>query len=666
MQTEPLDNVSIFKSLFESGENSEAFQQKIADFFPAIIYVYDTDQKKLRFVNKKLTELLGYSYEDIKQWDNDFMKCVFEDDVSLVQEELDKFNSLTDSDTHSYNSRLIHKKGNWKYFRTQGTILRKNENGNPATLLFIAQDITHQLQTEEEAQASKDLINETEKLLHFGTWTWDTITDNVVWSDGLYSLLGYSANDIPEKVNTDSFISHVAEYDAKDVETTIHQALTNKTDFEKTFTVITKDKKEKIVSTRGKIVSSSTGRVIKIIGVTHDITEQVLSNRRQQELKDNLVRYKESMIEKERMLDFGSLEMDLLNRELYWSDGMYLLFGYDPVTDKGKIELNDDFYRLHMSESDLISAKNKLKEALENKDNCVIEIPIRTKTGIHKRLETYGKIERHVNGKPYKIVGITRDITRLKDYEKNLQQKIAELDRSNKELEEFAYIASHDLQEPLRKITAFSERLQEKAVSEIGEDGQLYLQRILVATQNMRLLIDNLLEFSRTNRHKDALEKIDLNIVLKEVFTDLELKIEETNTIIECSSMPLLTAYYSQMKQLFTNILSNAIKFKKPGEPPRIIISCEELTDKEKNNHSLVSDKKYYKIIISDYGIGFEQEYAFKIFHIFQRLHGKAEYPGSGIGLAICKKIVDNHHGIIYAEGKPLKGATFSIILPEN
>jgi signal transduction histidine kinase len=149
------------------------------------------------------------------------------------------------------------------------------------------------------------------------------------------------------------------------------------------------------------------------------------------------------------------------------------------------------------------------------------------------------------------------------------------------------------------------------------------------------------------------------------VLTDLELKIEETNAVIRCSSLPSITSYHSQMKQLFTNLLSNAIKFRKPGEPPFIDISSELISDREKSNHLLNNDLKYYKIIIRDSGIGFEQEYALKIFQIFQRLHGKAEYPGSGIGLAICKKIVENHNGIVYAESSPGEGAVFSVILPE-
>lgn len=667
MHTEPGNNVSSFKSIFESGESSEGLQQKIADFFPALIYIYDADKKKLRFINKQLTDLLGYSYEDITKWDHDLMKMVFQDDVKLVEGELTKCNSLKDDDSLCYNSRFIHKEGNWKYFRTQGTVLRRAENGNPEALLFVAEDITEQLQTAEEATASKELLAETEKLLHFGSWSWNPATDKVVCSDGLYSILGYSVDDV--KINLPSkeeLLGHIRESDRPRLKEAINTAVTSRTVLEQTFTVVTKDKKEKILSTRANAITSSSDEIVKIIGVTNDITEQISQSKDQQELKDHLANYRESMIDKERVLDFGSLEMNLVTKELYWSDGMYLLFGYDPAVDKPHVKLDEDFYKHHMTERELAESREKLREALLHRENYIIEVSIRTKKGVPKRLETYGKIKRDKNGNPITIVGITRDITRLKDYEKNLQQKIEELHRSNKELEEFAYIASHDLQEPLRKITAFSERLQERAGNEMSNDGQLYLQRILAATQNMRLLIDNLLEFSRTSRHNDPLQKVNLTDILREVLTDLELKIEETNAKIQHSPLPSIICYHTQMKQLFTNLLSNAIKFRKPGEPPVINISSEEVTDKEKGDRLLVQDRTYYKIIVSDSGIGFEPEYSYKIFQIFQRLHGKAEYPGSGIGLAICKKIVEIHNGVLYADSELGKGAVFSIILPEH
>lgn len=251
-------------------------------------------------------------------------------------------------------------------------------------------------------------------------------------------------------------------------------------------------------------------------------------------------------------------------------------------------------------------------------------------------------------------------------FQKILENKVRELDRSNKELEEFAYIASHDLQEPLRKITSFSERLKEKLPSNLEPDVQLYLNRMLAATDNMRTLIDNLLEFSRTSRISEPFVRTDLNTIISEVRADLELKIEETSTKIESNTLPVIDAIPMQMRQLFTNLFTNAIKFKGEGASPEIEIKATVLSDEERESNHLRQNTSYYKIIVKDHGIGFDQEFSMKIFQIFQRLHGKAEYPGSGIGLAICKKIVENHSGRIFAQSEPGKGAEFIIILPES
>ncbi|MEP7257081.1 MAG: ATP-binding protein [Flavitalea sp.] len=366
----------------------------------------------------------------------------------------------------------------------------------------------------------------------------------------------------------------------------------------------------------------------------------------------------------ESMLHFGAWRQDIATGKLEWSDGMYELMGYEKKTIE-KI-LNADFYVNHISENDKPGFEASFRSAITN--NSVFEY---TYTLNKKKQEdivvyTKAKIVTDNTGKAVKLAGITRDITRERDYEQSLEDKVKELDRSNKELEEFAYIASHDLQEPLRKITSFSERLKEKLGNDIGADNLFYLTRMLAATDNMRSLIDNLLEFSRTSRYTQDLEKTDLNETLAETKADLELKIEETNTVIEAEDLPRLKAIPSQMRQLFSNLISNAIKFKIKDVPPLIVITSRTLSKEEKEAYRLRSSKAWRLISVKDNGIGFEQEYAFKIFQLFQRLHGKSEYPGSGIGLSICKKIVENHKGIIFAQSEPDAGAEFTIILPES
>jgi signal transduction histidine kinase len=238
------------------------------------------------------------------------------------------------------------------------------------------------------------------------------------------------------------------------------------------------------------------------------------------------------------------------------------------------------------------------------------------------------------------------------DRTKELAQANLHLQRSNAELSRFAYIASHDLQEPARKIATFSQMLQNSA-PELDEKSRNYLAKINKAGGRMMTLIRDVLSYSELSKQAPAFESVDLGVVIQDVKTELELLIEQKGADIGVDGLPILEAIPLQMFQLFGNLLSNALKYSRQAVPPVIRISAQ-------------SEGGYCHIQVSDNGIGFEQEYAEQIFSIFQRLHRKTEYTGTGIGLAMCKKIAENHHGDIYASGVPGRGATFHIILPEK
>ncbi|HRE50268.1 MAG TPA: ATP-binding protein [Flavitalea sp.] len=379
--------------------------------------------------------------------------------------------------------------------------------------------------------------------------------------------------------------------------------------------------------------------------------------------EDNLDTLKELLNESEQMLNFGTWSLDIPTGKIEWSQGMYHLMGYKRPDIEEK--LNAEFYENHIAEADREGYRKTIEEAIAHLSHFEITYAQNNSRNEEMIVLTRGKAAAGADGKALKLSGVTKDITQMRDYEQSLEEKLRELDRSNKELEEFAYIASHDLQEPLRKIASFSERLKNKLGDQADKDIQFYLTRMLVAAENMRNLIDNLLEFSRTSRHSQPFEPVNLADMLAEVQAELELKIEETNAVIHAENMPLINAIPSQMRQLLTNMLSNAIKFRKPEVPPEIIITCKTLSKEEHKHYRLPHHKLWRLISIKDNGIGFEQEFALKIFQIFQRLHGKSEYPGAGIGLAICKKIVENHKGIIFAKSEPGEGAEFIILLPE-
>lgn len=239
-----------------------------------------------------------------------------------------------------------------------------------------------------------------------------------------------------------------------------------------------------------------------------------------------------------------------------------------------------------------------------------------------------------------------------------------ELSRSNRELEDFAFVASHDLQEPLRKIQAFGDRLESSFADVLTERGLDYLQRMRNAASRMSTLITDLLEFSRVGTRGRDFVSTDLNQVLEQVLDDLEIAIKESAVQIDIiTPLPTIQADSSQLQQLFLNLLSNAIKFKQANSAVRIVINVQ---DYAASPAQLALCDNWYQITISDNGIGFSQEYAEKIFTPFQRLHGRTEYKGTGIGLAICRRIVERHRGEISALSELGQGATFSIILPEQ
>ncbi|MCW3110895.1 MAG: signal transduction histidine kinase with CheB and CheR [Segetibacter sp.] len=246
-----------------------------------------------------------------------------------------------------------------------------------------------------------------------------------------------------------------------------------------------------------------------------------------------------------------------------------------------------------------------------------------------------------------------------------LQEANVNLERSNSDLAQFAYVASHDLQEPLRKIITFSTRLKERFLNLIPQQGKDYIEKISFSSERMRNLIDDLLNFSRITRFEKKFVKTDLNKVVKDVLSDFDLLIQEKNAVLKINKMPVVEAVPFQMNQLFNNLLSNALKFASRSSVPTISIKCRRLTAEDlKNYNQLEKTNQYYEITFSDNGIGFSQEFADQIFIIFQRLNDKEDYPGTGIGLALCRKIVRNHGGEIIAKSEEGKGTTFYIILP--
>lgn len=258
------------------------------------------------------------------------------------------------------------------------------------------------------------------------------------------------------------------------------------------------------------------------------------------------------------------------------------------------------------------------------------------------------------------------DFTRLRHLQLQLERKIDELNRSNEDLRQFAFIASHDLQEPLRKIQSFSSLLSVQLDDQLTETSRDYLQRINSAVARMSTLIKDLLTYSRISSQRKTFVPVSLPDIVADALTTFDWEISQRQAQIAIGELPTVTGDYSQLGQLFQNLLSNAMKFTQAGQRPLIEISCQlfKRTDLS-DSVSLNSDGlQFYQISVRDNGIGFEPKYLDRIFQMFQRLHGKNEYVGTGIGLAICQRVAENHGGGITAVSKPGEGSTFFVYLP--
>lgn len=302
---------------------------------------------------------------------------------------------------------------------------------------------------------------------------------------------------------------------------------------------------------------------------------------------------------------------------------------------------------------------NHMWETISQGQNWEGEIRNRAKDGSYYWIHTTIVPFLDENGRPEKYVSVRYEITERKLAEEQLKVYAKKLEVSNQELTDFASIAAHDLQEPLRKIQSFSDRIKMKSKDMIAPEALDYLDRVQSSAKRMQTLINDLLTYSRVTTKAQPFSMISLTQVVTQVCSDLEIRIEQTHGKVLFHDLPEIEADSTQMSQLFLNLIANGLKFHKPSTTPIVEISTQIVNDLVVNPSGLAC-----KVFVKDNGIGFDEKYLDRIFAIFQRLHGRHEYEGTGIGLAVCRKIVDRHGGTITAQAKLNEGATFIVTLP--
>lgn len=362
----------------------------------------------------------------------------------------------------------------------------------------------------------------------------------------------------------------------------------------------------------------------------------------------------------EKVAGISHWKINVSTGKFFYSDNFFRILGLKPSAFEQTLEN----FTPYIHPEDVEEATRKHQESMENHTPTSMIYRIVRQDGEIRYISSTGDFTHNNKGELVKI-GVSNDITEEYANKLALEEKNKSLIMMNAELESFNQIVSHDLQEPLRKIQMFISRIEDTDFEIISEKGKDYFSKIKNAANRMQNLMMDLVDYSKTIKDDKVFVKTNLNEMLNDVVHELALNIEEKNAVIEIGNLPKINTISFQIHQLFVNLISNSLKYSKEDTPPVIKIKSQKIKNGEKINDIELSDKKYYKIIVSDNGIGFKQEFSEKIFMLFKRLETDIDYSGTGIGLAICKKIIENHNGFIKAEGKPGIGSTFLIYLPK-
>jgi hypothetical protein len=424
-------------------------------------------------------------------------------------------------------------------------------------------------------------------------------------------------------------------------------------------------------------LKDAEGQVANLVIICNDVTERKRSATDLKQLNESLLQANKALKATEA---FNRSIADLAPNAIYIYElstrklvfvnrGLLKFLGFTKEDMKRADSNNLLESLLHPDDMSKVMEHFKRCEGAADPHVLGLEYRLRNKHGKYRHiLSREAVFKRSENGEVEQMIGIGIDITDIKMAKeehiilnKVLAEKNRELEQSNKELASFNFMASHDLQEPLRKIQTFcSFLLKEESLN--SNSSKMFLGRMQQAATGMRTLINDLLTFSQTSLQQKEITSVNLSDILEEVKFSLKASIDEKEAIISAAKLPVVKGIKFQLYQLFQNLIGNAIKYSKPNVAPMISITSDII--KGARIESLQPGDLYWHLCIKDNGIGFDQEYANTIFELFQRLHTKSDYPGTGIGLAICKKIIQNHHGHIRASAQPDEGATFEIFLP--
>jgi PAS domain S-box-containing protein len=650
-------------------EQNEERLNIIVDASELGTWEFNVKTKELIY-SKRYFEIVGGYTEKIDLTHEQLLKHIHPDDMPIRDK---AFDEALRSGILNYESRLIWKDKSIHWMEAKGKVFY-DENQKPEKLIGTIRDITEERRYQKELEESEKRFRSLTESIPQLIWETDK-KGNALFASGKWiEYTGVQPNGKAEwkaMIHPDDFEENAKIW---------MSSLATGEGYRSDVRIKRKDGSYRWHAVIGEPVVNENNEVIRWVGAftdihaekafTHELEEQVNTRTKElNQINESLRKSEERYhLMVEEVQDYAILYLNEEGVIENWNMGAEKIKGYKTKEIVGK-----PFSVFYTEEDRKNNLPQKLLNLAREKGKAVQQGWRVRKDGT---LFWASVVITAVHNKKKEIIGfskMTHDLTEKKQADDKLklnalelEQKNAELEQMNKELQSFAYISSHDLQEPLRKIQTFATQIIERESHNLSDIGKDKFKRMQNAAKRMQTLINDLLSYSRTNVQERIFEKTDLSKIIDEVKEDLKEELEQKGGIIKKNKTSAIDVIPFQFRQLLYNLVSNSLKFAKSDTPPVIIIDSEIIKGSTLDNKKANINIDYCHISISDNGIGFDQQYSAKIFEVFQRLHGKLEYAGTGIGLAIVKKIVDNHNGFISARGELDKGAVFDIYIPVN
>lgn len=542
---------------------------------------------------------------------------------------------LSDPKKFKWNNETRIRKADGTYIPVEenGHMIR-DEAGKPVRMIGILRNLS-------KTKELQRLLDTASRLAVVGAWEADVATNRLVWSDMTKSILEVPSDYEPDLERVASYFNEGESRDTRMA--CFHKALEDGTPYDITVQVTTAKGKQKWIRSIG-LPELEDGKVVRIHGSFQDITEMKLA-------QEEIVKSNERFLKVSEATNDAIWDFDVSNNVLWWGKGFWTLFGYDP--DEFRPTVDKLIGLIHADDRGRVASRIQEYMTDGMSVNWHEEYRFLKSDGNYAYVIDRAIFIRDQHGVVIRVVGAMTDISYMKEYEESLLELNKQLELSNAELERFAYVASHDLQEPLRMVSSFLTLLEKKYGDVFDDKARQYIHYARDGAVRMRQIILDLLEFSRVGKHNERLKEIDPKDILKDVFALHRKLIEEKSAKITVGELPIINTYRSPLLQVFQNLVGNALKYSKAGQPLEVKILGTELADT-------------WEFSIIDNGIGIDAEYHDKIFVIFQRLHRRDEYGGTGMGLAIVKKILEDFGGEIRVESELGVGSTFTFRIPKR